>query len=131
MKLPTKGTVMAHENRRFSRIQSGIEAQMMADNHQYRTTQVINLGIGGCLLGITADLKPGAACSLKFVLGNADDGPEIRVEAEVIRCQPEGIALRFTEIDSDSLFHLQNLVRYNSEDPEAVEQEIREHPGLV
>jgi hypothetical protein len=122
---------MAHEIRRFSRIQPEIEAQMTADNHQYRTTEVINLGIGGCLLGITVDLKPGAACSLQFVLGNADAGPEIRVEAEVIRCQPEGIALRFTGIDPDSLFHLQNLIRYNAEDPEAVEQEIREHPGLV
>lgn len=122
---------MTQEKRRFSRIHSKIEVEVVVDERPYRTGQVINLGVGGCLLGITADLKPGAPCSLRFVLGDADTGPEIRVNAEVIRCEPEGIAVRFKTIDPDSLFHLQNLVRYNSEDLEAVEQEIKEHPGLL
>jgi hypothetical protein len=122
---------MAQEKRRFSRVRFGIEAQLMVDERIYRTGEVMDLAVGGCLLGITADLKPGAACSLRFVLGSADNGPEITVDAEVIRSEPGAIALRFMQIDPDSLFHLQNLVRYNSRDPEAVEQEIKEHPGLL
>jgi len=121
---------MVQEKRRFSRVHFGIEAHLMADKSVYRTGEVMDLGVGGCLLGMTADLKPGTACSLRFVLGNADAGPEIRIDAEVIRSEPEAIALRFVQIDPDSLFHLQNLVRYNAEDPETVEQEIEEHPGL-
>ena len=123
--------VMGEEKRRFSRIHSEIEAQVVAGERQYRTGQVIDLGVGGCLLGIGADLEPGAPCSVRFVLGSADTGLNIRVKAEVIRSNAGTVALKFTEIDPDSLFHLQNLVRYNAENPEAVEQEIKEHPGLM
>lgn len=122
---------MVQEKRRFSRIRFEIEAQLMVNESIYRTGEVMDLGIGGCLLGITTELKPGAACSLRFVLGNAETGPEIRLEAEVIRNETEEVALRFTRIDPNSLFHLQNLIRYNAENPEAVEQEISEHPGLL
>ena len=122
---------MEQEKRRFSRIDSEIEAQVAANERQYRTGQVINLGVGGCLLGIETDLKPGAPCSVRFTLGSADTGSDVRVKAEVIRSDAKAVALKFTEIDPDSLFHLQNLVRYNAEDPEAVEQEIKEHPGLM
>jgi hypothetical protein len=122
---------MTKEKRRFSRIYRVFEVQVTTNTHHYKTSHVTNLGIGGCLLGIGMDLKAGDVCSLSFVLGNADTGPQINVAAEVIRCQSDSTALKFTGIDPDSLFHLQNLIRYNSEDPEAVEHEIEEHPGLV
>jgi len=131
MKPSKERIVMGEEKRRFSRIHSGIEAQVVAGERQYRTGEVINLGVGGCFLGIATDLEPGTPCSVRFVLGSADTGLDIRVKAEVIRTNAGAVALKFTEIDTDSLFHLQNLVRYNAEDPEAVEQEIREHPGLM
>lgn len=48
----------------------------MVDKSVYGTGEVMDLGVGGCLLGITADLKPGTACSLSLVPGSADAGPE-------------------------------------------------------
>ncbi|MCF8143275.1 MAG: hypothetical protein K9N21_05075 [Deltaproteobacteria bacterium] len=48
----------------------------MVDKSVNGTGEVMDLGVGGCLLGITADLKPGTAFSLRFVLGSADAGPE-------------------------------------------------------
>lgn len=122
---------MLNEKRRFSRIHTGIEAQLLVDGRIYKTGKVMDLGVGGCLLGITADLKPGTDCSLKCVLGAADAGPELKIDARIVRCEPDTIALKFIRIDPDSLFHLQNLVRYNSQDPETVEHEIEEHPGLI
>lgn len=126
-----KGSDMAQEKRRFSRIPFRIEAEMMADDELYRSGEVINLGVGGCLLPITGEFKPGTACHLKFMLSGASSELSIRVEGEIIRRKPGAVAVKFTQIDPDSLFHLQNIIRYNSQDPEAVEQEIHEHPGLL
>jgi hypothetical protein len=122
---------MTTEKRRFSRIRPGIDVHVTAGAHHYRTNRVTDLGIGGCLLGIGMDLKPGDVCSLGLMLGDPDMAPEIKITAEAIRCQADSTALRFIGIDPDSLFHLQNLVRYNSEEPETIEEEIREHPGLI
>ena len=122
---------MPTEKRRFSRIRPGIEVHATAGVHHYQTTRVTDLGIGGCLLGINMGLKPGDICSLGIILADPDAAPEIKVTAEAIRCQAESTALKFIGIDPDSLFHLQNLIRYNSEEPETIEEEIREHPGLI
>ncbi len=121
---------MVHEKRRFSRVHFGVEAQLLVNEKIYTTGEVMDLGIGGCLLGIAANLKPGAVCSLRMVLGDAENGPEIRVGGEVIRSDGGTVALRFKEIDPESLAHLQNVVRYNAEDSEPIEQEIKEHPGI-
>ena len=104
---------------------------MMADDGLYRAEEVIDLGVGGCLLPITGELKSGTACHLKFILSGTSSELSIRVEGKIIRREPEAVAVKFTQIDPDSLFHLQNMIRYNSQDPEAVEQEILEHPGLL
>jgi hypothetical protein len=53
------------------------------------------------------------------------------IEGEISRCDPGAVAVKFTRIDIDSLFHLHNIIRYNSPDPDKVEKEIHEHPGLL
>ncbi len=122
---------MTQEKRRFSRIYFRLEAEMITDDGLYRVEEVINLGVGGCLLPITEELKPGTVCQLKFILSGDSSELSIRVEGKIIRHEPGAVAVTFTQIDPDSLFHLQNMIRYNSQDPEAVEQEILEHPGLL
>ena len=48
-----------------------------------------------------------------------------------MRSDQEMTGIKFTGIDPDSLFHLHNILRYNAVDPDRVEQEIDEHPGLI
>jgi hypothetical protein len=55
----------------------------------------------------------------------------VDVEGEIVRKDSEMAAIRFTRIDPDSLFHLRNIVRYNASDPDRVEDEIEQHPGLI
>ncbi len=61
----------------------------------------------------------------------ADTDVYVRVEGEIIRSESNGVAVKFTQIDPDSLFHLQNIIRYNAEDTEAIDEEITKHPGLL
>jgi len=122
---------MSEEKRRFTRIPFDVGAEIAANDALYRSDGILNLSVGGCLLPIKVDLEPGTGCQMKIMMIGASSELSIRIEGEIIRCDTEGVAVKFTGVDSDSLFHLQNIIRYNSPDFEAVELEIREHPGLV
>jgi hypothetical protein len=54
----------------------------------------------------------------------------IRIEGSVIRSDNGDIAVKFISVDPESLYHLQMLARYNSPDPEKVDEEIQKHPGI-
>jgi hypothetical protein len=104
---------------------------MSVGKMRYSAEDINNLGVGGCLLPIKADLKPGTPCDIRIRLSGTSGGLSVRVSGKIARCHPETVAVQFTHIDPDSLFHLQNIVLYNSPDPDTAEQEIAEHPTLV
>lgn len=122
---------MSEEKRRFTRVPFRLEAELSVDNILYKAGEIKNLSIGGCLLPITVDLAPGTVCLLTVVLSGTSSELSVRAEGLIVRCTPGGVAVRFTRIDPDSLFHLQNIILYNSPDSEKVEVEIEKHPGLV
>ncbi len=47
------------------------------------------------------------------------------------RVAPEGMAIEFVELTLESYEHLQNLVRFNAPNLETVENELKEHLGLI
>ena len=122
---------MSEKKRIFTRIPFNVGAEITANDALYRTEKIINLSVGGCLLPIRADLEPGVGCHLRIMMSGANSELSIRIEGEIIRCDSEAVAVKFTAVDPDSLFHLQNIIRYNSNDSKAVEQKIRDHPGVV
>ena len=121
---------MNDENRRFSRIHFRVKAQLHINNKIFSAPELSNLSIGGCLLPLAVDIPPGTACLLKIILEGTIEETSVQVEGEVVRSTPDGIALKFLRIEPDSLFHLQNIILYNSPDADTIEHEISRHPGL-
>lgn len=122
---------MSEEKRKFTRVPFKVEAEVKTDDTTYRSVEITNLSVGGCLLPIRAALEIGAKCHVKITLGGTGNDLAVTVDGEVIRNTSEAVAIRFTSVDPDSLFHLQNIVRYNAPDADAVEKEIRDHFGIV
>ena len=122
---------MSDEKRRFSRVPFNVKVELTVDHAQYISEEIDNLSVGGCRLSIAADLEVGAPCRLRILLSETTDGPHVQVEGQVVRCESGTVAIQFTGIDPDSLFHLQNIIRYNFPDTDKVEQELSDHPGLV
>ena len=122
---------MTDENRRFSRVRFKVNAEITADNIVYHCKEISNLSVGGCLLPITVELVPGTPCQIKIFLEGTAEELKVRIEGEIVRADSGAIAVKFTRIDPDSLFHLQNIIRYNSPDADMVEGEINKHPGLL
>jgi hypothetical protein len=93
--------------------------------------EIKNLSVGGCLLSMPGKFQLGAPCHVRIQLSGSSSELNVEVDGEIVRSDPGEIAIKFTSVDIDSLFHLQNIVRYNSPDPDAVEAELRAHLGLV
>lgn len=108
-----------------------VNAEITIDNVVYPVPEIKNLSIGGGFFPIDADIVSGASCHVKIVLNGASSELSINVSGQILRSSPGSVAIHFTSIDPDSLFHLQNIIRYNASDPDSIEKEIRRHPGLI
>ena len=122
---------MSDEKRRFSRFPFKMNGVLTVQENSYEIQEIENLSIGGCLLSVEEALKEGSPCNLEIILGSRGDGPVINVKAVIVRFEKGRVALKFTGIDPDSLFHLQKVAMYNASDSDKVEKEIDDHPGLV
>lgn len=119
------------EKRRFSRIVFNMEAELTVNEQVYSFSQVNNLSVGGCLFETAENFDEGAACRFWLPLQSEDPNLGVEVFGEIVRCDGETVSVRFTRIDPNSLFILQNIIRYNAPDPDRIEDEISEHPGLI
>jgi Tfp pilus assembly protein PilZ len=122
---------MPEEKRRFSRIVFRVAAELTVAGMSFSADHIENLSVGGCLFPLSRSFSVGTACRVVITLNGAIDGPKVTVAGEVVRSDPERVGIKFTGIDPDSLFHLHNIIRYNAPDPDRIEQEIDDHPGLV
>ena len=119
------------EKRDFTRVPFKVKVEMTANKVLYSIEEIIDLSIGGCLLPINTDLQLGTQCNITILLTGTSPEVTVKVAGEVVRCGNGKMAIKFTRIDPDSLFHLHNIVRYNSRNPEIVEWEILNHPGTL
>ena len=122
---------MSDEKRRFTRIPFKVKAEINLAGKLQTVEEINNLSVGGCMLPIVAQLEPGTSCKVRILLGGTADEVAVNIDGEVVRCLPDAVAVKFTRIDPDSLFHLQNIIRYNSPDADAIDNEIDKHPGLL
>ncbi len=127
-----KVKVMEQTQRRFSRVALQFPARIAMDDwSSFDVEELTNLSIGGCLISMVEEVPLGTHMLVTIPLSEVEEGPKIEVGGEVVRCDDGYVAVKFIQIGPDSLFHLQNLIRYNAPDPDAIEEEIDEHPGLL
>lgn len=117
--------------RRFTRVTFKALTRIDFEHTAYTVGEIYNLSIGGCLLQIDPVPEPGTRCTITIRLSETDDSVAVRVKGEVVRSVSGMLAMKFIQIDPDSLFHLRNIIRYNAEDSRAIEEEIEKHPGIM
>lgn len=82
-----------------------------------------DISLQGLYVETDRDLPEGSRCEVEILLTGASTHLSIRVQGRVARKEAGGLAVAFESIDPDSYYHLRNLLMYNSEDPEIIEQE--------
>lgn len=48
----------------------------------------------------------------------------IKIEATILRIDENAVAMSFTGLDAESFYHLKNLIQYNTDQPETIEDEL-------
>jgi hypothetical protein len=123
---------MPPEKRRFTRIPIKLRSTLYIEGRPVLVSEsLLNLSIGGCLLPASVVFETGTSCQVEMALSGSNQSVTIYVDGELTRVDEDETAVRFTRIDPDSLFHLQNVIRYNTEDVDTVEAEIGQRPGIV
>ncbi|NDY43603.1 PilZ domain-containing protein [Dissulfurirhabdus thermomarina] len=70
----------------------------------------------------------GTACEVELRLSGTSSELSLRIEGEVARVDEEGLAVAFRGMDLDSLFHLKNILYYNTGRPELIDEELAASP---
>lgn len=97
----------------------------------YTVEELLNVSMGGCLVETRDHYVIPSKCSLVINIGDVTDNLRVEITGTFVRRENAYTGIQFTHIDPDSLFHLQNIIRYNADDPDKIEQEIDERPGII
>ncbi len=122
---------MSEESRRFTRIKYGVPAIITVDDTEFSIQSISNLCIGGALIPCEQKFAHKTKCIFRIPMTGSSSNLFVEAKGEFVWSSETESAIKFTEIDPDSLMLLQNIIRYNAEDPDAIECEIEEHQGIV
>lgn len=73
---------------------------------------IINLSLKGLFLQTDEKTDLGARVKVTVRLSGSSTDLSIKIDAEIIRIEDDGIALEFKEMELDSFIHLRNIVFY-------------------
>lgn len=115
---------MERERRRNTRVPFQTTADVVFRDKRYQQCATENLSVKGIsVLGITGH-QLGETCDLSLALSGSTSHLRLTMKGKVVRVDADRIALNFIEIDLDSFYHLKNIIYYNSNDPDTIEQEL-------
>ncbi|MFH0822905.1 MAG: PilZ domain-containing protein [Pseudomonadota bacterium] len=119
----------AEERRKFTRVTcegSGcfaISVKVTSGDATVCSDNVGNISLGGIFVGSGAAFPPQTQCLMEIELVGPASLLRILVEGDVVWSSGEGMAVKFTKTDVDSLIHLKHLIRIQSGDPGTVDRE--------
>lgn len=115
---------MSRERRKNTRVPFQATADVRFSNKNYTHCETENLSVKGVsVIGVYGH-SLGEKCAISLALSGTTSELRLEMKGEIVRVDPDRIALHFIEIDIDSFYHLKNIIYYNSEDPDTIEQEL-------
>lgn len=120
-----------NEHREFTRVPIKVWVEVRTEDTVIKTHETHDLSMVGISLNHGGKVLPlGALCDISVFLEGVDPPIHVDMKGKVGRVTGEELCFEFSEVELESYEHLQNLVRYNSQDIDAVDKEINEHMGL-
>jgi hypothetical protein len=115
------------EKRKFTRVLFETTIKITAGKTVIVSNRLRDISLGGAFVSTSGTSLPaGTSCILEIDLIGRASLLRIQIEGEVVRSDEEGMAVKFTKIDLDSLVHLRHLIAVHAQDPKAVDVEYDE-----
>ncbi|WP_027184941.1 PilZ domain-containing protein [Desulfovibrio inopinatus] len=112
---------MKDNHRRRSRVNAEFQVEVCCDRSKLPIKSK-NISLKGMLLSFTDRLKMDQLCILNFTLTS---DIQFKIKAKVVRTSEDfGTAVDFVSMNESAFYHLRNIVRYSSEDADAIDHEL-------
>ena len=112
--------------RRMSRISYKIEAEIKTANKDLHG-EVCNLSLNGMFVNISDGFKIGDEIKSTIHLSTVNSEMSLNLAGDVVRIEPEGVAVQFKGIELDTFILLRNIVIYNNGNSDLIDKEFREY----
>lgn len=122
---------MSEENRRFTRVKFAVPAVITVGSTVLSVKEITNLSVGGALIPCEQRFERLTKCHFQIPITGTTENLSVQIEGEFVWCDDEFTAIKFTSISPDSLHLLQKIILYNAEDTSRVEDELKEHQGIL
>ena len=116
--------------REFTRVPLRLEVGLSTQEGCVFSGPARDLSLIGVYVQGDCALSLNTPCSVRIRLNDQIDGPCVQATGQVVRVEPDGVAVEFTAVPLGALEHLRNLVLYNASDPTEIEKEFSSHIGL-
>lgn len=118
------------QSRKFSRCEIALRVEVRLDKGVLLEGCARNISMNGLFFETERSLPLGS--HVRVLLARDDGMRELRIECTgvVSRLDARGVAMEFQQVTSESLQHLHQLIRYNTEDALQVEREFEEYKML-
>ena len=110
--------------RRNSRVPFQATITLHFSDKTYEECETHDLSIKGVFVAGVTCHNVGDNCDVALHLVGATSDLALKMRGEVVRVEENGLALHFFETDLDSFYHLKNILYYNSEKPDTLEEEF-------
>lgn len=116
---------MKHDERRKNtRVAFRTTALVSFADRSYEEIDVRDLSLKGAYLYGVTGRNEGDMCDIDLLLSGTSSELKLTMRGEVARTDDFGAGIHFKEVDIDTFFHLKNIVYYNSDDPDALEEDV-------
>lgn len=110
--------------RRNSRVPFRATITLQFADNKYEECETRDLSMRGVFVAGVTGRKIGDQCDVALHLSGATSDLSLKMKGEVVRAHENGLALHFFETDLDSFYHLKNILYYNSENPDNLDEEF-------
>lgn len=85
-----------------------------------------NLSLGGLFVEGLTEVSTGETCTIRLHETGLQSSLILTFEAKIVRKEPDGAAIEFTDMEDDSFMFLQTMVLYASDDPVGIAKDFLE-----
>jgi len=119
-------TQVSADNRRFTRVVFSRTAKLISRAGTHEEGRAHNLSLGGLFLDGKYDVDCGDLCELELHETGRHSCLILHFRVRVVRIEPNGLALEFVDMPTDSYKFLQTMILYSTDDPMGVSLEFLE-----
>ncbi len=113
------------EKRRNTRVNFKTNVVLKSDDFTIKAeANSDDLSLKGLHVQTAEDVPMDTLCDVELHLTGTTEDVTLNMKGKVVRKDDSGIGVKFESIDIDSFTHLKNILMYNTEDPEALGDEL-------